>query len=89
MDYDYWLRLGARHKPIFIDAYLAKFRLHSVSKSATRFSAAAKDALNIAKRYAISQKKGVLIPLQYLNYSLVVIIYSMLRVFRLGGGSKL
>lgn len=85
MEYEYWLRIGARHDPVFIDEYLARFRWHPVSKSATGFSAAARDALNVAKRYAISQKKGGLIPLQYLNYVLVVVIYSVLRGLRSGG----
>ncbi len=80
MDYDYWLRIGARYEPGFIDEYLASFRLHPVSKSSTRFSESAKEALDIAKRYAISERRGFLVPLQYLNYFLVVPIYSLLKV---------
>jgi len=80
MEYDYWLRIGAKYEPGFIDEYLASFRLHPVSKSSTRFSDAAKEARDIAKRYAISNKRGFLIPLQYLNYLLVVSIYSFLKL---------
>ena len=80
MEYDYWLRIGARYEPGFIDDYLARFRLHSVSKSATRFSSAARSAMDAAKRYAVSQKRGYLIPLHYLNYLLVVSVYSILKV---------
>ena len=79
MDYDYWLRVGARYEPVFIDDYLALFRLHPVSKSSMRFSAAAKQALDIAKRYTSGKKRILLIPLQYLNYFLVVFTYRLLR----------
>ena len=79
MDYDYWLRIGVRHEPGFIDEYLASFRLHPVSKSSRRFSEAAREALDMAKRYAISERRGFLVPLQYLNYFLVVITYSFLK----------
>lgn len=80
MEYDYWLKIGAKYQPGFIDAYLARFRWHDVSKSATSFSTAARDALDVAKRHAIAQRRGWLIPLQYLNYWLVVATYSLLAV---------
>ncbi len=80
MEYDYWLRIGAKYEPGFTDEYLASFRLHPVSKSSRRFSEAAREALDIAKRYAISERRNYLVPLQYLNYFLVVAIYSFLRV---------
>ena len=80
MEYDYWLRIGVKYEPGFINEYLAGFRLHPVSKSSTSFSAAANEALDVAKRYAISGKRVFLIPLQYLNYFLVVSIYSFLKL---------
>lgn len=79
MEYDYWLRIGARYEPGFIDEYLANFRLHPVSKSSTRFQMAAKDALDIARKYTISEKRFFLIPLQYLNYLVVISTYSLLK----------
>lgn len=81
MDYDYWLRAGAKYNPKFINEYLARFRLHSESKSSTRFSAAARDALDIAKKYATSNKKSIIIPAQYLNYFTVVFTYHALKFF--------
>ncbi len=80
MEYDYWLRAGARYEPGFIDEYLARFRLHPVSKSSTRFSDAAKAALDVAKRQAISERRAFLTPLQYLNYFTIVFVYSLLRL---------
>lgn len=83
MDYDYWLRLGARHEPGFINAYLARFRWHPVSKSATGFTAASKASLDTSRKYAVSKKQGFLMPLQYLNYWLVVAVYSALHFLSL------
>ncbi len=83
MDYDYWLRAGLRYQPGFIDEYLARFRLHPVSKSATSFVTSASAALRKARKYAILQKRGYLIPLQYLSYFLVVVTYSLLKLVSL------
>ncbi|MFA6562658.1 MAG: glycosyltransferase [Verrucomicrobiia bacterium] len=33
MDYEWWLRIAAKHPPHFIDRYLAYFRLHEASKT--------------------------------------------------------
>lgn len=84
MEYEYWLRIGAKYQPGFIDDYLARFRLHPVSKSATRFSDAARSAFRVARRYAAGQGRGFLVPLQYLNYLTVVSVYSLLRAGSLG-----
>ena len=81
MEYDYWLRTGAKYKPGFIDSYLARFRMHPVSKSALGFTAAASAARRLAKKYAARQGRGYLVPLQYLTYLLVVATYSLLTLF--------
>jgi glycosyltransferase involved in cell wall biosynthesis len=81
MDYDYWLRAGAKYKPAFIDDYLARFRLHSVSKSSTGYVTAAKAALKLGRKWAASEKRNCLLPLQYLNFLIVVGIYSMMGLF--------
>ena len=78
MEYEYWLRVGAKYNPGFIDEYLARFRWHPYSKSATGFSRAAREALTVARNYAVAQKRNYLIPLQYLNCFAVVSIYSVL-----------
>jgi glycosyltransferase involved in cell wall biosynthesis len=82
MDYDYWLRMGSQHKPGFINAYLADFRWHPVSKSATGFTAASKAARDTGRKYAVAQKRGFLVPLQYLNCFTIVAVYSVLRLFQ-------
>ena len=80
MDYEYWLRAGVKYNPGFIDDYLASFRVHRHSRSSVNYSKAAREALGAAKRYANSRGKGVLIPLQYLNYFSVVLGYSILNL---------
>ena len=52
MDYDYWLRLGRETPPVYIDAFLARFRWHDTSKSGRDFDSAAREALGIARRFS-------------------------------------
>ena len=77
MDYDYWLRAAAKHNPGFIDDYLARFRVHAYSKSSVSFASQARQALSIARKYANSEGRNFLVPLQYLSYLLVIIVYSV------------
>ena len=76
MDYEYWLRVAAKHNPGFIDDYLARFRVHPYSKSSVSFARQAREALTISRKYANLKGRNFLVPLQYLNYLLVVLSYS-------------
>jgi len=76
MDYEYWLRSGARYNPGFIDEYLASWRVHPHSKSTMNFSKQAMEGLNVAKKYAGS--KGFIIPIQYLVSLSIILVYSVL-----------
>jgi glycosyltransferase involved in cell wall biosynthesis len=80
MDYDYWLRAGAKYRPGFIDDYLARFRLHPVSKSATGYVKAARTALNLGRKYAALEKRNFMLPLQYVNCGAVIAIYSIFNL---------
>lgn len=92
MDYEYWLRIGRKYNPGFIEDYLVKFRAHPYSKSAVNFSRQAKEALRVARKYSNLEKRHLLAPLQYLNYSSVVLGYSILNLTSWlrtkGAGSK-
>jgi len=77
MDYEYWLRAAAKHNPGFIDDYLASFRVHPYSKSSVSFASQARQALSIARKYANSEGRNFIVPLQYLSYLLVIIAYSI------------
>jgi len=80
MDYDYWLKAGAKYAPAFIDKYLARFRIHPGAKGSHYMAPAARVVLNDSKRYASAQGKKFLIPLQYLNYLSIVFTYSILDI---------
>lgn len=51
-DYEYWIRIGKKHKPAIIDDYLANFRIHPKAKGTTSYSKQFKEELNIAKFYS-------------------------------------
>lgn len=52
MDYDYWLRLGQRWDPCFIDEFLANFRWHTRSKNGAAYRKAAWETFQTAQRHA-------------------------------------
>ncbi len=80
MEYEYWLKAGDKYDPVFIDEYLARFRIHGSSKGALSFAPAAKVVLDDSKRYARALGKEYLLPLQYLNYFMIVVTYSLLNI---------
>jgi glycosyltransferase involved in cell wall biosynthesis len=80
MEYDFWLRMGSKYRPGYIDDYLARFRIHPASKTAIGYTAAARSARKIAVKHARMHKKGFLVPLQYLNYCIVSTTYSLLDI---------
>jgi glycosyltransferase involved in cell wall biosynthesis len=80
MEYDFWLRLGAKYRPGYINDYLARFRIHPASKSSLGYTAAARSARELARKHARLHKKGYLVPLQYLNYCTVAATYSLLDI---------
>ena len=52
MDYDYWLRLGRRHAPLYLDTFLAGFRWHAESKNGALYRKAAWETYCTARRHA-------------------------------------
>lgn len=52
MDYDLWLRMGWQHDPLFIDHVLARFRVHSESKTGVIDRRQFDEGYAVAKRYA-------------------------------------
>jgi glycosyltransferase involved in cell wall biosynthesis len=75
MDYEYWLRIGKKNKPIITKKALAKFRRMQNTKSNSSFEIQFKDDKRIAIEYA---KKHGFIGfefLKYLFYLKTVLIY--------------
>ncbi len=77
MEYDYWLRAGAKYRPGFIDENLASFRIHLRSKSIVNSSRKPQEALDIAKRYTSSR---ITIMLHYLVCLGIILTYSFLNL---------
>ncbi len=74
MDYEYWLRCGARYAPGYIDDYLAGWRIHPSSKSSRNYITEHREALNIARKYASAT---IPIIFHYLVYFFMVAAYGV------------
>ncbi len=84
MDYDFWLRVGGKYRPGFIDAYLASFRVYLQSKTSSSFKDTFRQELDVSRKYSHSR---VVNALHYLNYAGICAAYTVLdRVARLKGG---
>jgi len=77
MDYDYWLRLGKRCAPLYINRFLANFRWHDQSKNDANYRASAREAYLVAKKYA-QPKDRFLIFKHYLHYRALILLYKFL-----------
>jgi len=81
MDYDFWLRVGRKHAPGFIDDYLAGFRVYLQSKTSSSFKDTFVQELEVCRKYSHSR---LMIALHYLNYAGICVAYTVLdRLARL------
>ena len=76
MDYEYWLRIGAKYKPMFINQYLACWRSHGESSTSKALVQEMKDALRVARRYAPNRR--AINALQWLVCYFVIVAYFVL-----------
>jgi glycosyltransferase involved in cell wall biosynthesis len=77
MDYDYWLRLGNRYPPVYINRFLANFRWHDQSKNGANYRASAWEAYQVAKKCARPEDR-FLIFIHYLHYRTLILLYRFL-----------
>lgn len=75
MDYDYWLRIGRKYSPGVTSEYLARFRVHSESKTSSSFFKTFREELDVGREYSDSRIIDVL---HYLNYACICTAYSLL-----------
>lgn len=80
MDYEYWLRIGAKYPAGVIPEYLANFRWYENSKSGQTFKKQFHQELEVAKKYAKGKKWPIL--LHTFNYYKIVGIYTLLSWVR-------
>lgn len=79
MDYDYWLRLGARWPGRFVDEYLACFRWYPASKSGAGFREQFREELAVAEQIAAG-RFGRAIRRHRAHCAKVVAAYTLLRL---------
>jgi glycosyltransferase involved in cell wall biosynthesis len=79
MDYDYWLRLGARWPGRFIDRYQAAFRWYRASKSGADYLRQFREELEVARRQAAGRYRRAIL-LHRLNRAKIVAAYHVLRL---------
>jgi len=78
MDYDYWLRLGARYEPIIVDRPLSLFRFHSGSKTQnSQLREQFGRELELAHEH--TRQKPWLYWLHVLNYWKTLLLYRWLK----------
>lgn len=82
MDYEYWLRVGAKYDPGVIHKYLANLRWYPECKSGAMFYKQFREELKVAKQYA--KKKGMKWPiwLHTFNYFKIISVYTLLMWLR-------
>ena len=76
MDYEYWLRLGSKYEPRFIDKFLANFRWHGASKNGTLYRKAAWEAYQMARRHAPGTP-SIDVFMHYCHYYLLTLFYGV------------
>jgi glycosyltransferase involved in cell wall biosynthesis len=79
MDYDYWLRLGARWPARFIDQRLGAFRWYRASKSGAGYLQQFREELEVARRQAAGLYR-LSILVHRLNRAKIVTAYYLLRL---------
>lgn len=76
MDYDLWLRLGARFEPALIDRTLGRFRMYGATKSARGFRKQFEEDFDVARKHA-PREHGLLAVHRFNNAKIVTIYYLM------------
>ncbi len=76
MDYEYWLRAGAKYSPGFIPYYLARYRVHPAAKTSLNRLRAWREGTAAVKKYTNSKKIIILRRIASLG---IVLFYSTLN----------
>lgn len=82
MDYEYRLRIGEKHDPVYIPKYIANFRFYQTSKSGSMFIQQFQDEFRLAKKYAKWKHKWALF-LHKINYYKIIVIYKVLHFLKI------
>ncbi len=82
-EYDFWLRVGAKYHPAYIDSYLASWRAHGNSETANAIYQDMKDALRLSRKY--SKGRPLINLMQLAVYLMAISGYFVLGVLRRSG----
>jgi glycosyltransferase involved in cell wall biosynthesis len=74
MDYDYWLRLGRKTPPRYVNQFLANFRWHAVSKNGSAYRLAAWETLRTARQHSRLVESGDVL-LHFGHYCALSVLY--------------
>lgn len=77
MDHEYWLRIGKKEKPLYIDKFLCRFRMDNTNISSDKLHQF-KEKNIIFKEYGSPLNYWVLLPLRYLDF----FIFKLWRYFK-------
>jgi len=77
MDYDYWLRIGRKYSPVYINEFLANFRWQRDSKNSENYKQAALETYLTAKRHATSMETYPVFR-HYIHYMILRALYRLL-----------
>lgn len=80
MDYEFWLRIGKKHRAGVINQYLANFRYHTDSKSGKEDKTKFQDELRLARKYSDGKRWPIVI--HKFNYYKIVWIYQLMAKLR-------
>jgi len=75
MDYEYWLRIGARYDPGVLDECLAAFRVYGESKTSSSFNKTFAEELEVGRKYS---RSAALNMLHYLSCAGICAAYTVL-----------
>ncbi|MCM8787000.1 MAG: glycosyltransferase [Candidatus Omnitrophica bacterium] len=79
LDYEYWLRIGKKYQPGYIDDYLSSFRVHQKAKSGSSFFLHYWQELVVASRFS---KNPLILNLHFFNFLAIILVYSFLKLFK-------
>ena len=77
MDYEYWLRIGKKYSPLYVDKFLADFRWHNNSKCSQNYKKAAYEAYLLAKKHATPKDRYPVLR-HYIHYIMLNLLYKLL-----------
>lgn len=76
MDYDFWLRLSQKYKPLILSQELSSFRIHAKSKGGSQYLQQFKEENKVIQRY---EKNIVLTTLHKLHSAATVQAYKLIK----------